>query len=223
MNDVANDLTSKPEVREIIQTTDTLLAVGTSYAVVTAADYQVAGEELKRVKDAQKKLDELRRGMTRPLDAAKKAIMDFFRGPEEKLARAEAGIKRAMLTYSQAEEKKRREAQARAEEAARKERERLEAQAAKAAAAGKVEKAAILEQAAAATVAPIAVPEPAKVAGVSMREVWKFEVVDPAAVPREFLVVDEKKIGAIVKALKGDTNIAGIRVYVEKTLAAASV
>lgn len=223
MNDVANDLTSKPEVREIIQTTDTLLAVGTSYAVVTAADYQVAGEELKRVKDAQKKLDELRRGMTRPLDAAKKAIMDFFRGPEEKLARAEAGIKRAMLTYSEAEEKKRREAQARAEEAARKERERLEAQAAKAAAAGKVEKAAILEQAAAATVAPIAVPEPAKVAGVSMREVWKFEVVDPAAVPREFLVVDEKKIGAIVKALKGDTNIAGIRVYVEKTLAAASV
>lgn len=217
-----NDLTSKPEVQEIVQTSETLLAVGTAYSVASAADYQVAGDELKRVKDAQKKLDALRKSMTQPLDAAKKAILDFFRTPEEKLARAESGIKRAMLAFSEEEERKRREIQARAEAEARKERERLEKQAAKAAEKGQVEKAAVLEQAAAATVAPIAMPEPARVTGVSTREVWRFEVVDPALVPRDYLAVDEKKIGGVVRALKGDTRIPGVRVWSEKTLAAAA-
>lgn len=68
-----------------------------------------------------------------------------------------------------------------------------------------------------------AIPEPqaiitkdtptAKETGVSFREDWKFRVVDPKAIPREYLMVDEVKIGKVVRALKNAANIAGIEAY----------
>lgn len=121
------ELATKPEVRELVAQTQALFEVGSHYAVVSVADYEVAGAELQRVKGAQKRLDDLRKSITRPIDAAKKAVMDFFREPEEKLARAESGIKRAMTGFQAEEDRRRREEQARADEAARKERARLQA------------------------------------------------------------------------------------------------
>jgi hypothetical protein len=216
------DIASNPEVRELAEQTDQLLQIASSYRVTTAAEYTAAGEELKKVKAAAKRLDEIRKSMTKPLDAAKRAIMDFFREPETKLQRAESDIKRAMIAYSEEQERIRREEQRKAEEAARKEREKLEAQAAKAAAAGKIERAEQLEQRAATVVAPVIQREAPKVTGLATREVWKFEIIDASALPREYLTVDEKKIGAVVRALKGDTNIPGVRVWAEKSLAAGA-
>ena len=216
------DIASNPEVRELAEQTDQLLQIASSYRVTTAAEYTAAGEELKKVKAAAKRLDEIRKSMTKPLDAAKRAIMDFFREPETKLQRAESDIKRAMIAYSEEQERIRREEQRKAEEAARKEREKLEAQAATAAAAGKIERAEQLEQRAATVVAPVIQREAPKVTGLATREVWKFEIIDASALPREYLTVDEKKIGAVVRALKGDTNIPGVRVWAEKSLAAGA-
>jgi len=112
--DVDANLSTNPAVIELTEQSETLFTVCTAYKVANPADYEVAGLELRRVKDAQKRLDELRKSMTRPLDAAKKAIMDFFRAPEDKLAKAEAGIKRAMVTYQDEQERLRREEQRRA-------------------------------------------------------------------------------------------------------------
>ena len=71
-------------------------------------------------------------------------------------------------------------------------------------------------------VAPVVDREAPKVAGIATREVWRFEVTDPALVPREYLVVDESKIGKVVRALKGDAVIAGVRVYSERQLASSA-
>jgi DNA repair exonuclease SbcCD ATPase subunit len=60
--------------------------------------------------------------------------------------------------------------------------------------------------------API-VPEAPKTAGLAMRDNWCFEVVDPAAVPREYLIINEVAIGKIVRALRGKIEIPGIRVF----------
>lgn len=68
-------------------------------------------------------------------------------------------------------------------------------------------------------VAPIVVPKMEQPKGISYRDVWKFRVVDVAHVPREYLVVDETKIGGVVRALKGDTRIEGVEVYSEKVIA----
>lgn len=50
------------------------------------------------------------------------------------------------------------------------------------------------------------------VKGISLVQTWKHEVVDPDLVPREYLIVDEKKIAAKVKQLEGLTDIPGVKV-----------
>lgn len=216
------EIAARDDVREVTEATQAIVALAGSYQVVTAEQYSAAGSDLTRVKAAQKRLEAVRKAITQPLDAAKKAVMDFFREPETKLAEAESRIKRAMISFSDEQDRIRREEQRKADEAARKERERLEAQARKAAESGKVEKAANLEQRAATTVAPIISREAPKVTGVNTREVWKFEVSDPAAVPREFLMVDESKIRKFVQNMRGDSQIAGVRVWAEKQIAAGA-
>jgi hypothetical protein len=211
----------RPDSSAMIQAQG-LLTNAESYAVTSSEHYESAGEFLKHIKAKYRELDEQRKSMTKPLDDSKKRIMDFFAKPLDFLTRAENTIKRAMIAYSDEQERIRREDQRRAEEAARKERERLEAQAQKAAASGKVERAAELEQRAATVVAPIIDRTPPKVSGLSTREVWKFEVIDEKAVPREFLMVDESKLRKFVQTMKGDTAIAGVRVWSEKSLASGA-
>lgn len=65
--------------------------------------------------------------------------------------------------------------------------------------------------------------ETPKVAGISYRENWKYRVVDVEKVPREYLKLDDVKVGQIVRAMKGSTSIPGIEVYAEKTVAAGSL
>lgn len=55
----------------------------------------------------------------------------------------------------------------------------------------------------------------AQAAAPSVREVWRFEVEDPSQLPPQFLVPDEKAIGAVVRSQKGKTKIPGVRVFVE--------
>jgi len=216
------EIAARDDVREVTDETQKIIALAGSYQVANAEQYVAAGNELTRIAAAQKRIEAVRMTITRPMDAAKKAVLDFFRDPETKLETAKNTIKRAMIAYDEAQRRIREEEQRKADEIARKERERLEAQARKAAESGKVEKADALEQRAAAIVAPVIHREPPKVTGINYRDVWKFEVTDERAVPRDYCVVDETKIRKIVQALKGDTNIPGVRVWSEKQIAAGA-
>lgn len=248
-----------PEVEKEAASVNSILEYAQSFAIVAAGDYEKAGEALTRIKGKAKALDELRKSLTQPLDAAKKKIMDFFREPAEKLAAAEGAIKKTMIAYQAEQDRIREKAEREAAEAARKERERLEREAAKLEekarvdrakaeakaaeleAAGNAERAEAMRQAAdekeqarqadatalqmaAATMplAPVVDLPRAEASGTSLREVWKFSVIDLAIVPREYLIVDEKAIGAVVRALKGRASIPGVRVYSEKTMSAKS-
>lgn len=216
------DVASNPEVKALVALTANIVAEAEAFQVVTPQQYADAGEVLKRIKGHQKKLEDTEMSMTRPINAGLKMIRDFFRSPRESAARAEGIVKRSMLAYSQEQERLRREEQLKAEERARKEQEKLAAQAERAAASGQHAKAEALQDRAASVVAPVVQREAPKVQGLSVREVWRFEVVDPSAVPREFLMVDEKKIGGVVRAMKGDTKIAGVRVWPDQSLAAGA-
>lgn len=213
------EIAARDDVREVTAETQAIAALAGSFHVTTVEQYVAAGTELTRIAAAQKRIETVRMAITRPMDAAKKAVLDFFRDPEAKLETAKNTIKRAMIAYDDVQRRAREEDQRRADEAARRERERLAAQALRAAESGKVEKAVQLEQRAQAVVAPIIQREPPRVTGVNYREMWKLEVTDPALVPREYLVVDESKIRKVVGALKGDAQIAGVRVWSEKQIA----
>lgn len=47
---------------------------------------------------------------------------------------------------------------------------------------------------------------------LSMVVSYSFQIVDAAAIPAEYLIPDEKKIGAIVRATKGSITIPGVKV-----------
>lgn len=185
----------------------------TDIKIADATMYAAGGEKLKELSAAEKRIEDMRKSLKAPILAAGKAIDAFFNAPLDRIASARNSIKRSLLTYQQEEERKRREIEARAQEEARKAAEKLQKQADAAAAKGKTEKAEALQQAAASVVAPIIAPTVQKLAGVSNRLTWHYEVTDSAQLPREWLMPDDKKLGAYVRAMKGETNIPGLRVY----------
>lgn len=219
------DLTTNPAVIEVTGEITSLESFAASYQVTTPAQYEAGAEDLKRVKAAQKKLEDTRTGITGPMNAALKRVNDFFRAPAEKLAGIERAIKGKLGAFYEEQQRIAREEQRKADEKARKEREALEERARKAAEAGKVEKAADLQERAATVVAPIITREPPKIAGLQMRDQWRFEVTDPSKINPAFLMPDEKKIGAQVRALKGDAGSIigeGVRIWCEKVPASSA-
>jgi hypothetical protein len=179
----------------------------------------------KKLNGLTKDLDSERLNQTRPIDVAKKQIMDLYQPITIKCTNMVNALKQAILTFDREEQRKIREAQEKArlevEEAARKERERLAKLAEKQIDRGAVEKAEEtierIEQVQA--FVPVVPQTVEKVKGESTRKVWKFEITDEKRIPREYLLVDETKIRKVVQALKGDTNIAGVMVYQEESLA----
>ncbi len=73
-----------------------------------------------------------------------------------------------------------------------------------------------IDQIQAARPAPIVRPV---ATGTSLRQIWTFEVVDPAAVPREYLLVDEQKLRGIARTMKDQAKVPGVRFYAEATVA----
>jgi hypothetical protein len=56
--------------------------------------------------------------------------------------------------------------------------------------------------------------------GVSHREIWKYRIDDEKLIPREFLMPDEKKIGAYAKAMKAAGRIPGVTIFSELSVQA---
>lgn len=144
--------------------------------ITDQAMYDTAAEQMKKVKGFAKSIEERRKELTKPLDESKKEIMAFFNPALETCQKAEGLIKRGILEYSEEIERKRRIAQAAAEETARKEREKLIAQAEKAAEKGKEEKAQALEEVATTVVAAPVHEAVQAVKGVSFRETYSCAI-----------------------------------------------
>lgn len=179
----------------------------------------------KKLNALTKDLETERLNQTRPLDATKKEIMDLYAPITSTTTTMVQTLKKAIVTFDQAEQRKADElariARLKAEEDARKERERLAKLAEKQMEQNRFEKAeetiSKMEDVAP-VVVPIYTPPIQKQKGESTRKVWKFEIINEKLIPREYLQIDESKIRGVVTALKGATNIPGIRVYSEDSM-----
>lgn len=210
----------KPEVRELTKRSGELAENYDNFQVTTPAEFEGGAEHLRVIKSMQKELEAQRTTITKPMNDAKNAVIAFFRPFETRLGNAEQAVKRALSGWKSAQDRIAREKQRDEDERARKERERLADAAREADTKGRHARAATLEERASEHVAPIVQSEAPKAEGVAFRKVWKFRITDPQKIPREYLTVDEKKIGGVVRALKGDTRIAGVEVYSEDVPAA---
>lgn len=201
------------------------------FAIVDDATFEIGADELKAIKSRASALDEQRKAITKPMDDAKKAVMDLFRAPIDALTKAEGILKGKMLGYRQEVERKANEARLEAERVAKAERERLEREAAELAAQGRTGEAAVKEQVAQMVVAaPIAVPQAPVVAGISTRETVDFEVTDLHALIKHvaerpelvnLLAADKVKLGAYVRGLGMNANLPGVRVFPKQSIAAS--
>jgi len=159
-------------------------------AVVTADDYRQAAEHLRALTAKYKELDERRKQATRPLDESKKAIMSWFRPAIDSLEFSIDALKARMTSYNERQVA-------------------IERQASENAAAALVAKRPVDETAMTTAFAgSVTATE-----GIAVAHVWDFEVTDPAKLPREYLLPDLQKIRAVVRALKAEAVIEGVRVF----------
>ena len=140
------------------------------------------------------------------------------------LTTAQKSVKRLMADYDAEQERIRLAEQRRLEEIARKEAEERALQEAIAAeeamkASGVSKEEAAQEadaiMAAPVNVAPVVIPKavPKIQGGPVYQKRWDYEIVNANLIPREYLAPDTVKIGGVVRALKGQTNIPGVRAY----------
>lgn len=242
-----------PDAAQLNTRAQSALAMVESMVIDSQETYDLAADELKAIKFKAKGLEDQRTAITGPINKALKAVNDLFRSPSEYLTKAESIIKNKMIGYTTEQERIAAEERRKAEAAIRAEQARLAKEAADREAAAKIEadkliaagnaeqaaqvqaeaaiEAANLAATAQVMTAPIAAPAVAKVAGVSMRGVWKAECTDKAALVAfvaanlqflNLLDVNTSALNQMAKAMKETMQIAGVRAFEEKQLASRS-
>ena len=224
-----------------------LLATAESFTIGTTDQYNESSTLLRTLKAKQHQINELRLSVTRPMDEAKSRVMGLFKPATDRLSRAEAAIKQAMLTFTREQERQRREQQAKLDEQARVEREKLERAAEKERERlrklaeanrekGKEQRAEAFEERAAQVEvpivsAPIIADDMPKTEGIAYRTTWKAEVTDKLALvkavavgeqPLSLLEANMSTLHAYARELKDKFAIPGVQAVSEDIIAARS-
>lgn len=180
-------------------------------------DRQSLGDAIKRVEDFFTPLKKLAHAMHKALCDRETAIL----APLQRVD----GLKRsAIAAYKQAQDQLRALRERELADARRREDEaRAAADAAALEAAGDHDQAAaVLDEAIAAPVTVVVLPDETRaVAGLKFRTEYKWRFTSDEAralqlIPREFLCVDPKKLTAYAKAMKGTGRVPGITFYSEE-------
>lgn len=192
-------------------------------ALRNQADFIAVGDLRSQLKGKIKKLEELRKSVTVPMDTAKAIIMGWFKPVT---AKAEQGIEyldELTINYTEEQNRKAREAQAKADQEARIAREKAEAKARELEAQGKTEKAQAMQEKADSFVAPIITPATPKVNGQAIKEMWYAEVTDFKALPDDYKIVNQSLLDKSAQASKGKLNIPGVVFKSRKIVSGRSI
>lgn len=222
---------NRPKASALTQSADRVLAVAKSIVVDSPEMAEIAASELVTIKTRAKDLDEERKSITKPMDDAKKAVMDIYKPAIERLGQAETALKDAISGYQKEQSRLADLAAAEAARKAREESQKLAAKAEKLEAKGKIEDADALRNVTAMTAAaPVTVAQPAKLSGVSTRKVWKASVTDRTAAIKamaespayqHLLNIDEAALNKLAAAMKNPSSlIAGVVFYEDSVISA---
>ena len=232
------------DVATLEQQASTLSQTVEALQVTDPATFQEAGELVKTVALYIRRVGEVLDPIVEAAHRAHKIAVQQRDTLLKPAQRARAVLGERMATYEQAEARRRREAEQAAqrerERLEREAREQAEAETRRLQAEAetrRIDEAAQLESTgdhegaarliAAPVSAPVVMPAPVfqpappiaappKVEGVSFRSTWKWRLVDAAQLPRQYLIPDDKAIGAVVRAMGPRTSIPGITVYEER-------
>ncbi len=203
--------------QELVQAGKTILSKAMSLRVTDAETYAIATSIGKDLKEQKKARLDWFKPIKDAMNAAKNAVLDREKEALQPLDTALAHLDSQSTAWRKQQEWLESEKRRIAEEEARAAIEAQRKADAKAAKAEGNKKLAEKILAAPIVVPPIEMAPSSipQVAGLHRRTVWKFRIVKPAAVPREWCTPDEKAIGEFVRtnkeAAKG--KIPGIEVY----------
>ena len=200
MNVVQLDEKRLEEAQEATSEASEIAKVTHQIVIKNNENYETAAGCLKEIKGKFRELDARKTVITKPLMTAKKEVDALFKPALTALSEAETTIKHAMAKYTAELEKQRRKA--------------LE-EASKAVESGAKEED-IRE-----FVKSAQVKAPA-VAGIQVRIVKKYAILDESKIPEEFWLrkLDESKIGKAVRA--GIGEIPGVKIWEENSIASRS-
>lgn len=203
------------ENEELVKSIDDALVEAKTVTITTDEQNQAAGDLLKTFRSLRNEIaaywDPAIEKAKATKAAAEKTRKDICARKEEQdgpLRKAEEFIKSKMGAYWQEQERERKQEEERLQAEARQyEEDKLLQEAEETGDDSILEEPVIVPQ--------IRVEQTSRVEGVSMQENWKWRVVDPKLIPREYLIIDEKMVNAEVRTKKGKTNIPGIQPYPE--------
>lgn len=197
-------------MKDIAVTVESILAQMNSLELSTPDQSVEAQEFIKRIKATKREVTAiLEEKYSKDIARYKKArsAYDAYTDEKKRLFSKLDSAENILKGKLAAIERERREQMRKAEAAAR--------EAAKAA-AEKRDGEELFEEPVSAP--PTPQPHP-KVDGVSTRSHWTFQIEDESLIPREYLVVDIQKIGQVVRALKENANIPGVKVIEDVIIA----
>jgi len=207
-------------------------------AIQSNGDLETAVTFLTTIKALRQKIDSVFNPMVQKAHAAHKEVLKQKKEADAPLVKAEAVIKPKIAVYNRKLEQERQaevkrlqdeaDAKAKVEREAQRKKEETERLAAaekaeeEGASQDQVEE--ILDTP---TPVPEVVPEPVFVpdlapvmSGVSVRKKWDYRVTDLSKVPVEYLQLNTKMVGGVVRSMKDATNIPGIEVFSEDVVSA---
>lgn len=217
----ATEVVKPPDTAELQAEISVLLMDAQELMINSPGSYTDAGTFLRLIKTRRAKIADT---FNEPINAAHRAHKAMLAAKQEHdkpAADAERIVKNKMGAYQAEEERKRRVEENRLREIARKEEEdRRLAEAAWLEAQGRKEQAEQVISAPVPTPTVVVPSQVPKAEGISTRKVWKYRIVDAALIPREYLIPDEKKIGAHARSMCKAAHIPGIEFYSEDSVAA---
>lgn len=192
--------------------------------VQTDDQYLFAGEFLKGTKAMAAKVKAVFDPIVSKAHEAHKTATTARAQMLSPIEEAERIVKGAMVKFVDRREAERRDAERKAaEEAQRRAEEERITRAVELDAQGKTAEAEIeiARPVVPVPVAPVVAQAPPKMAGVSTKKVWRFEITDANAIKREFLIPNETAIRKAVDSLNEGAAavVGGIRVYQETIIA----
>lgn len=208
------DVTKLPAVDEHVKYGEEAIVYAKELPVETREDMEAASGMREAIKNRQKAIVGLLEPFIKAAHALHKSHTTRRNQIIAPLEEAERIINRKMIDWQTAEDKRLAEEQRKLDEQAK-----LEAAIQAEEEGNKALSEAIIEDQ-----IPVAAPpvEKTKTAGVNFTSTWEYEITDINAIPRAYLIPDEKAIRAVVKAQKDRCNIPGIRVFAQKGIKSAS-
>jgi len=211
---------NNPVIIEFIAKIETAIKESSEITVFTQSSVDDAAHFIKNFSTLEKKIETLRKETVEPYNQEVKSINQYFKSliarfePEKN--RLETETKNWLRRQREIAEQKAREERRIAEEKAIQEAIVKEQKMREAGIEKPIVEVAIIPE----TVVRETKLSDSNSSGIGTMRIAKWEIIDFNLIPREFLIVDEKKVNALRKSMGVDaeSTIQGIRFFYEETL-----